>query len=246
MTSYVSQFDVFQPAAERRAAGIAVTLLVHLVLIACWYMARIAPPVQVNAVRRVIQWIDLPTLQPAPRPTPVQPEVQLKSPAAHPAAAVHADRSAPVPASTVVAPSAPAASISVVPAEPALPSAATILERARASAGGIDRALRKENHPYIVAPPDSPMIRMRSGMARAYDAVPPKLWEAPKVDELVNQTGDGARRTRVNGALGTYCITERGTSTSTEQVERDGKLRLTNCPQHEDAATQQDWRTARD
>jgi competence protein ComGC len=83
-------------------------------------------------------------------------------------------------------------------------------------------------------------------MAKAYDAVPPKLWEAPKVDELVNQTGDGARRTRVNGALGTYCITERGTSTSTEQVERDGKLRLTTCPQHEDTATQQDWRTARD
>lgn len=242
MTSSVSQFDVFQPPAERRAAGIAVTLLVHIVLIACWYMVRIAPPVQVDAARRVIQWIDLPTLQPAPRPTPVQPAVQLKS---H-TAPVHADRAAPLAAPVVVAPAAPVAPLSVVPAEPALPSAATILERARASAGGIDRALRKENRPYIVAPPDSPMIRMRNGMAKAYDAVPPKLWEAPKVDELVNQTGDGARRTRVNGALGTYCITERGTSTSTEQVERDGKLRLTTCPQHEDTATQQDWRTARD
>lgn len=246
MTSYVSQFDVFQPPAERRAAGIAVTLLVHIVLIACWYMARIAPPMPADTARRVIQWINLPTLQLAPRPTPVQPAVQLKSPAAHLAAPVHADRAAPLPAPAVVAPSAPAAPISVIPAEPALPSAATILERARASAGGIDRALRKENRPYIVAPPDSPMIRMRNGMAKAYDAVPPKLWEAPKVDELVNQTGDGARRTRVNGALGTYCITERATNTSTEQVERDGKLRLTTCPQHEDTATQQDWRTARD
>lgn len=120
------------------------------------------------------------------------------------------------------------------------------MERARRSAGAVDRAMRKENRPYIVAPLDSPQIRMRNGMERAHDMVPPKLWEAPKVEELVNQTGDGTRRTRVISGGGAYCITERATNTSIDTIERHGKLRLTNCPQHEDTATQQAWRTARD
>lgn len=120
------------------------------------------------------------------------------------------------------------------------------MERARRSAGAVDRAMRKENRPYIVAPLDSPQIRMRHGMERAHDMVPPKLWEAPKVEELVNQTGDGTRRTRVITAGGAYCITERATNTSIDTIERHGKLRLTNCPQHEGTATQQAWRTARD
>jgi hypothetical protein len=120
------------------------------------------------------------------------------------------------------------------------------MERARRSAGAVDRAMRKENRPYIVAPLDSPQIRMRNGMARAHAMAPPALWEAPQVEELVNQTGDGARRTRVVTGAGTYCISERATNTSIDTIERHGKLRLTNCPQHEDTATQQAWRTARD
>jgi hypothetical protein len=46
--------------------------------------------------------------------------------------------------------------------------------------------------------------------------------------------------------IGTYCITERSPATDVEMIERHGKLRITNCPQHEDIATQQAWRTARD
>jgi hypothetical protein len=53
-------------------------------------------------------------------------------------------------------------------------------------------ALRKENTPYIVAPLDSPEIRMRKKMERAAQLAPNRLWEAPKTEELVNDTGDGA------------------------------------------------------
>lgn len=113
---------------------------------------------------------------------------------------------------------------------PAAPSAATILENARRSVGAIDRALRKENRRYIVAPPDSPALRLSADMERAHDMVAPKLWEAPKVDELVNQT---------------YCITDRAATSGIDTIETLGKQRLAACPRHEDKRAQQDWRTAR-
>ena len=47
-------------------------------------------------------------------------------------------------------------------------------------------------------------------------------------------------------AVRTRCITERSPVTNVEMIEMHGKLRLTNCPQHEDTATQQVWRTACD
>jgi hypothetical protein len=228
------------PAADRRLAGVVVTLLVHALLLFGWYMSRTAP-LQEDGARSAIQWINLPALTPRSVPVPVA------APAAAPRHALSAPvRSAPAPMagpapSIVAAPALPMAAET-----PAPPATETIMERARRSAGAVDRALRKENRPYIVAPLDSPQIRMRNGMAKAYDMAPPKLWEAPKVEELVNQTGDGMRRTRVITGNGTYCISERATNASIETIERHGKLRLTNCPQHEDTATQQEWRTARD
>jgi hypothetical protein len=116
---------------------------------------------------------------------------------------------------------------------------ATLLEQARRAAGGIDRALRKENNPYIVAPLDSPQIRMRKGIAAAAHM-------EPGMDELVNNTGDGARRTRVVTGGSTYCMTERSPATSIDMIEKHGKWRQTNCPGHESTANGQEWRTARD
>ena len=120
------------------------------------------------------------------------------------------------------------------------------MDSARSSIGEIDRALRKERQPTIVLPPDSPQIRLRRGIAHSHDMAPPRLWEAPKVVELVNNTGDGARRTRVITGRRTYCITERAPVTNIEMIEMHGKLRLTNCPTDEEPAKQQEWRTARD
>jgi hypothetical protein len=120
------------------------------------------------------------------------------------------------------------------------------MEQAKRDIRGIDKALRKENNPYIAAPLDSPQIRLRKGIELANEMAPNRLWEAPKVEELVNNTGDGARRSRIITGNGTYCITERATNTSVDMIEKHGKLRITSCPAHEAPATQQAWRTAQD
>jgi hypothetical protein len=142
---------------------------------------------------------------------------------------------------------APAAN-APAPAQPldAKPSAQQILERAKRDIGSIAKAVRKENNPYIAAPLDSPQMRLQRGIEHANAMAPNRIWEAPKVEELVNNTGDGARRTRVIGGDRTYCVTERATNTDVEMIEHHGKLRITNCPTPEEPAKQQAWRTLRD
>lgn len=229
-------------AVDNRLPGIGLTVLVHVVLIAGWHLTRKPPMDAPQAPGPEIQWVQIPAAPPrveaAPRLPPPAPrrEQATRRAASRPAA------SAP--------PAQPTPSISPepgVPAEtPPAPSAESILDKARRSVGDIDRALRKENRPLIVAPPDSPQIRMRKGMELARELAPTKMWEAPKVQELVNNTGDGARRTRVVTGNGTYCITERSPVTNVEMIEMHGKIRLTNCPAHEEPAKAQEWRTARD
>lgn len=229
-------------ANGRRGVGFAATFLVHVALLALWQIARTLPPSSFDGPRNAIQWIRLPALPHAHTsvPSPLRPMSSRVIHAAPVPIEIHAPISKLIPAPDAAL---PATTQSVTIAAPIPPTAASILEYARRNAGAIDRAVRKENRPYIVAPPDSPEIRLRAGIDRAHDLAPPKLWEAPKVDELVNQTGDGARRTRVITANGTYCISERAPTTSVDMIETHGKLRLTNCPQHEDVATHQDWRT---
>ncbi|BDT60789.1 hypothetical protein MasN3_42830 [Massilia varians] len=182
--------------SDRRLAGILATVLVHTALVLGWQVARTLPPPETEAESPLMQWIELPPLAPEPAPAPARPDV---SPQLQRQAAGRPARSAPAVA--LSAPSAPAEAPTAIVEDaeeaPARPNAANILENARRSVGSIDRALRKENKPLIVAPPDSPELRMRRGMEQAHALAPPRLWEAPKVEELVNNTGDGARRTRV-------------------------------------------------
>jgi hypothetical protein len=241
------------PPRERRYAGLAFTVLVHAVLLLGWQMGRQRPAEDAGPepVRTRIQWIRLP----APRVVPVVPMAPLPVPSSAPrrvqAAGVPSAQvaaSAPAAAPATASPQTPAAEPVAAPpaaSQPA-PSAAEILQRARRDIGAIDRGMRKENNPYIVAPPDSPAIRMRKGMEAAHDMAPPRLWEAPKIEALVNDTGDGARRERVITGNGTYCVTDRGFNTSIDMLEKHGKQRLTSCPQHELPASKQDWRSARD
>jgi hypothetical protein len=232
------QLAPFAPALDRRLAGAATVLLVHAALVLIYLATRHAPGEQPDGPRMDVRWITLPTLPPARPPAPA-PVSRAPSPT---------PRATPAPPAMAILPAVPAGETAPTPAAEAvpIPTGETILEKARRSAGSADRAVRSENRPYIVAPLDSPQMRMRSSMEKAHALAPPKLWEAPKVEELVNQTGDGARRTRVITARGTRCITERSPVTNVELIEMHGKLRLTNCPQHEDTATQQAWRTARD
>ncbi len=248
----ISSASPFLP--ERRLSGLIATILVHAALILAWQFTR---TLSVPAAQEgpTMQWIHLPPLAPDLKPAPVAavpvPRPVQAAPARSASAALpHPAPAAPVPSarSVVPAPTAQEAAAQPVapPEAPAKPDAAAILENARRSVGSIDRALRKESRPLIVAPPDSPELRMRQGMEQARALAPTRIWEAPKVEELVNNTGDGARRTRVITGRGTYCVTERSPATNVEMIEMHGKIRLTNCPAPEEPAKRQEWRTARD
>lgn len=243
----MSSFPLRIPAVpgHTRAAGLAVTAFVHVALVVLWQVARTLPP-QVQAPEAAVQWLRLPP----PRvelPQVVLPEAARPRAGATPGRAARPD---PAPAAAApavaVAPEAPLVPAAPAAEAPARPSVESIMESARRSVGSIDRALRKENKATIVAPPDSPQIRMRESMEQAHALAPPRLWEAPKVEELVNNTGDGARRSRVITGRRTYCITERSPATNIEMIEMHGKIRLTSCPRDETPAKQQVWRTARD
>ena len=237
------------PPRDRRPVGIAVTVLVHAILILGWQMTRRPPAIAPDPRSSTIQWIRLPApAVPQPRrdkEEPARPQVAPRTNAITlPRMTVPA---APSVTPTVTSPAADAPAAVGTPAPPAAPSAsATMLERARRDVGAIDRTLRKENTPYIVAPPDSPQIRLRKGIQAAADMAPNAWYQAPKVAELVNNTGDGARRERVISGGGTYCVTERSPTTSIDMIEKHGKTRITNCPEHESTASSQEWRTARD
>jgi hypothetical protein len=258
-----------------RFGSIALIVLVHAALLLAWLGARTAPSMP-DAPRQAIQWAWLPapravkphdplhdTLhdplhQPlrdsARKPLRSMPQQVLPGPAATPRAL------APAPASGsgsgsggMAAPTAPADAtpFSGLPAgsvaAPAADPAPGLAERARKAAGAVDRALRKENRPYIVAPPDSPQIRLRKGIEAAADMAPNAWYQAPKIAELVNNTGDGRHHTRVISGGGTYCINERAPTESIDTIETLGKQspHLT-CPAHETPASAQEWRTARD
>jgi hypothetical protein len=236
-------------AIDRRLAGAAVTVLVHAALILGWQLARTRPPAPPEQAGTGIQWIRLPALAPHLDPAPsVSSESARERPRREPArSGLAAIPAAPAPSAASASTDAGPAAVPDFAAEaPARPGIDAIMESARRSVGSIDRALREENRSTIVAPLDSPQIRMRNGMEQAHAMAPPRWWEAPKVEELVNNTGDGARRTRVIAGNGTYCITERSPVTSIDMIEKHGKQRFTNCPQHEEPAKQQVWRTARD
>jgi hypothetical protein len=238
------------PPHDRRHVGIAVTVLVHAVLILGWQMTRRLPAVAPDPPRSTIQWIRLPAPA-APQPQRAKEDHEPVRPIVAPRAGAITWPRVTVPEAPAVAPVASAPASANTPSTPAAPAApstgAALLERARRDAGAIDRALRKENNPYIVAPPDSAQIRLRKGIQAAADMAPNAWYEAPKTAELVNNTGDGARRTRVISGGSTYCITERAPTTSIDMIEKHGKvIPHTNCPEHESTANSQEWRTARD
>ena len=243
---------------HRRFAPLALTALIHVLLVLGWQATRRLPAFEANRDARRIQWIQLAPPAPAERrpSAPSRPPAHPPAPARAPAHAYAPTRVTPAPAASAV-PAAPiaGASPSSAPAssgQAAAPSPAPaadggpLVQRALHEAGAVDRALRKENNPYIVAPPDSPQLRLSKGIAAANAAVPNAWYQAPKVDELVNNTGDGARRTRVNTGGGTYCVTDRSPATSIDMIEKHGKQRFTNCPAHESPASGQEWKTARD
>jgi hypothetical protein len=220
-------------------------MLLHAALLTAWQASRQrAPDDERQAV--FTQWVQVPDSrpQPATRDTRVPAKrgrATLTAPATRTGHAVASGIEQPTAEPDVAV---PAGGIDVPPVEG---GARLSVEQALREAGAIERTLRKSSKAYIVAPPDSPQIRMARGFAEAAAVAPGRWWEAPKIVELVNDGGDGARRTRVVTAGGIYCITERSPATSIDMIEKFGKQRITNCGhEHEQPVNAQEWRTARD
>jgi hypothetical protein len=246
--------------SDRRFVGIVATVLAHTVMIVAWQAARQAPPPD-GVEPRSVQWVQLPERVPVAR-TPDQPaddEQQVPVAAGtgahagmpgHPRLGWAAPRSAHIdePDAAIVPPST-GSGLDLTPlGEDPTVTSHSILDQAKRAVGAIDRALRKENNPYIVAPLDSPQIRMRRKMEEAAALAPKHFWEAPKIEEVINDSGDGTRRTRVTTGGRTYCITERSFATSIDITEKHGKQMMTDCSRDNEkpVGDTQAWRTARD
>jgi hypothetical protein len=223
----------------RYLTGIGISLAVHLALILLWQASR--PTVPSDDAPSRVQFLRLlpapdrsetpPPALPSRIPTPARGQPGKRTPQAE---------SEPEPASaTITSPAEPADS----PAAPPAPGP-SLLEQAKAAAGGIDRALRKENpRRGIQAPIVTATMKLERGIARAAELAPNKWYQAPKVEEIIDPGGYGRRRYRVITAMGTYCVTyESNHGPDGRDTMRDGiPPKKTNCEDDEQPATFQDW-----
>ena len=125
----------------------------------------------------------------------------------------------PAPAATTIA------DIAAEAAPPALarPTAADILAQARRDVGQIDKDLRKE-FPQQGGQKfdDTAFKRMQQGFADAYAAVPPKWYEASRIEEIGANAARGSHTYKITSALGTLCVTT--------GAGKNGETMIGNCP----------------
>ena len=92
------------------------------------------------------------------------------------------------------------------PAPPA-PSAADIVAQAKRDAGKIDRELRRQfPQRGFQKKEDTAFQRMQQGFADAYAAVPPKWYEASRIEEVGADAKSGIRVYKITSALGSICV----------------------------------------
>lgn len=241
----------------RHAAGIGISLAVHAMLLAMWQLSR-TTPVPDTAMPEAMVLRLLPALSSTPSAAPAGPARETAPPlrpttpalvqqpparvagTAPPTFEATAKATAEAPAEPAAAEAAPAVASDV----PDAAASGSMLERARAAAGGADRALRKENPTRgIVAPVVTAQMKLSKGIAEAAELVPNKWYEAPKVTEVLDPGGYGRKRYRVVGAAGTYCVTyESNHAPDGLDTMRDGiKPKKTNCDPDWGPPTTQKW-----
>ncbi|WP_150127783.1 hypothetical protein [Janthinobacterium psychrotolerans] len=105
----------------------------------------------------------------------------------------------------------------------ARPTAADILAQARRDVGQIDKDLRKE-FPQQGGQKfdDTAFKRMQQGFADAYAAVPPKWYEASRIEEIGANAARGSHTYKITSALGTLCVTT--------GAGKNGETMIGNCP----------------
>ena len=210
------------PPLPRRAPGLLLIVLLHAGLAYVIVQSRPRLASDENLQQGpAISWLRH-TLPAAPKPLPL-PSIK---PAATrvprlPSLPILAPVSRPLPAASVAQAPAPAMpeAITVTPA----PSAADILAQAKRDVGKIDRELRKE-FPQRGEQKldDTGFKRMQQGFAEAYAAVPPKWYEASKIEEVGANAAKGSRTYKITSALGTLCVTTR--------AGKQGETMIGMCP----------------
>ena len=210
------------PPLPRRAPGLLLIVLLHAGLAYVIVQSRPRLASDENLPQGpAISWLRH-TLPAPPKPLPLP---SIKPAAARvqrlPSLPILAPVSRPLPATTgeqAPAPTAPEA-ITLVPP----PSAADILAQAKRDVGKIDRELRKE-FPQRGEQKldDTGFKRMQQGFAEAYAAVPPKWYEASKIEEVGANAAKGSRTYKITSALGTLCVTTR--------AGKQGETMIGNCP----------------
>ena len=209
------------PPLPRRAPGLLLIVLLHAGLAYVIVQSRPRLATDENLPQGpAISWLRH-TLPAPPKPLPL-PLPSIKPAAARPPRQpMAAPVSRPLPAPTVEQVPAPATPEAIT--APPAPSAADILAQAKRDVGKIDRELRKE-FPQRGEQKldDTGFKRMQQGFAEAYAAVPPKWYEASKIEEVGANAAKGSRTYKITSALGTLCVTT--------GAGRNGETMIGNCP----------------
>ncbi len=230
-----------------RLSGVAATLGLHIVLVACYQLARTQSAPEDELPRVAIQWVNIrPNL-----PVPAKPATRTPLPALTIKPVTRRAVAVAPPVATQIMPTEIVPP--VTPAEPAPEPAAAatgatvydMLQQARRDVGKIDKDLKKQ-YPdrFIKAPIDTPTKRLVKGIALAHELAPPKWYQPAKIQELIDPAGVGRKRYRVITSGGTYCLTYEsahsmnGSDPFTRTTNRPKK---TNCPLDEEPAKAQAW-----
>ena len=213
------------PSLPRRAPGLLLIVVLHAGFAYLVLQSRPRAVTDENLPQGPsITWLRY-TPPAAPKPVPVP--LPSAKPAAAPSPRLPVPVSAPIrrplppPAVELIPAPAPATPQAITLVAP--PSAADILAQAKRDVGKIDRELRKE-FPQRGEQKleDTGFKRMQQGFAEAYAAVPPKWYEASKIEEVGANEAKGSRTYKITSALGTLCVTTR--------AGKQGETMIGNCP----------------
>ena len=214
-------------APYRRAPGLLLIALLHLGLVHVLLQSRRQPANDDAPRGPAIQWLrQVAPLPVRPRAVPVPRRaerpiiVRRAAPPAMSRPAPPAPIQVPLPARQEAAPALPPAADAAMPARP---GAADILAQAKRDVGKIDKDLRKE-FPQGGGQKfeDTAFKRMQQGFADAYAAVPPKWYEASRIEEISADAKSGTRVYKITSALGSICVSS--------IPGRGGETTLTLCP----------------
>jgi hypothetical protein len=216
-----------QAIARRRALPVAITVGLHIVLLLLWrYSTLQQRPAASPDKAPAIAWIE--ALK-KPKPLPLPPPVHTKPTTVPASPSARLAPAAPPPLAELPAP----VPVPVAPPAPSAP-AEGIMQRALRDVGKIDKDLRAHSPGGRFSDaPATPNAKLVAGIEKATRA--PKLWEAPRIENVQDQGGYDRRIYKVKTALGEYCIYKESNHApdGLDVFKRGVGEKLMSCPREE-------------